>query len=145
MNNQNIKFITYFILCVLIIFMYGNYRCNNPEHKDILQTSVSIWDLDGWSISHFLFFLFIGSQFPEKNYLLVAVILGILWELFEHYYGEKRPGWLGGDCKKLATDNEDGNWWYAKFSDIIMNILGLLIGYYLKKKKLPFKLPFKLK
>ena len=68
-----------------------------------------------------------SPNFPEKNYLIVACIFGILWELFEYYYGKHRPGWLGGDCKNLATDKgEDSNWWYAKFSDIIMNILGLM-------------------
>jgi hypothetical protein len=142
MDLKNIEFISYFILCLLIIFMYGSYRCKNPNYKDILETKIYIDDLDGWSLSHLLFFIFIGYQFKENKYLIVAFVFGILWELFEHYYGEKRPGWLGGygDCDNLKTDRENSNWWYGKYSDIFMNVSGLLIGYYFVNNKLPFKL-----
>ena len=76
----------------------------------------------------------IGYYFPKKYYLISAFIFGTLWELFEYYYGEKRPGWLGGDCKKLNSDkNDDGKWWYGKWSDILMNAVGLYCGYYLQK------------
>jgi hypothetical protein len=29
-----------------------------------------------------------------------------------------KEGWLGGygDCNKLQTDREDGNWWYGKWT-----------------------------
>ena len=142
-----VKIFSYLIFCILIIFIYGNYRCNNPEYNDILQTSIGVWDLDGWSLSHLLFFTFIGYQCVNgcKNtkYLILAFIAGVIWELFEYYYGKKRPDWLGGNCNS-GTDKkgEKDVWWYAKSSDIIMNLLGLLIGYYLKNKTLPFKLPF---
>ena len=86
--------------------------------------------------------MLIGYQFKNNTYLIVAFVFGILWELFEHYYGEKRPGWLGGygDCNNLKTDRETSNWWYGKYSDIFMNVSGLLIGYYFVNNKLPFKL-----
>ena len=132
-----IYFLSYFIISVILIFIYGSYRCDNPEYEDVFQTHTGIWDLDGWSISHFVCFFIIATQFPDKKYLIIACIFGILWELFEHYYGKHRPGWLGGygDCKNLQSDKEeDGNWWYGKWSDIIMNILGLYCGYYLYKK-----------
>tara|TARA_B100000427_G_scaffold296952_1_gene277002 strand:- start:399 stop:824 length:426 start_codon:yes stop_codon:yes gene_type:complete len=133
--DKNIYFLSYFIVDIIIIFVYGSYRCDNPEYEDVFQTHTGIWDLDGWSLSHFVFFVIISAQFPEKNYLIIAGIFGILWELFEYYYGKHRPGWLGGDCRKLATDKgKDSNWWYAKISDIVMNILGLYCGYHLYKK-----------
>jgi len=139
MNKKNIIFMSHFIICVIIIFIYGSYRCNNPDFKDPLQTKLRLFDLDGWSLSHLLFFMLIGYNYGGQ-YLIAAFILGVLWEGFEHYYGEKRPGWLGGygDCNKMRTDPLEGNWWYGKFSDIIMNILGLIIGYYLQNKSLPF-------
>ena len=57
MDLKNVEFIMYFILDLLIIFIYGSYRCKNPNYKDILETKIYIGDLDGWSISHLLFFL----------------------------------------------------------------------------------------
>ena len=50
-------------------------------------------------------------------------------------YGKNRPGWLGGygDCQDIRTDRADGNWWYGKWTDIVCNIVGFIIGVYLKK------------
>ena len=132
--KQALSLICYFVVCAVLIFMYGNYRCDNPDFKDPLQTKLGIGDLDGWSLSHLLFFMFIGYHFKGK-YLIAAFLLGVLWELFEHYYGEERPGWLGGygDCD-MQTDRLDGSWWYGKWSDIVINLIGLVLGSHLLKK-----------
>ena len=130
--KQALSLICYFVVCAVLIFMYGNYRCDNPDFKDPLETRLGIGELDGWSLSHLLFFMFIGYHFKGK-YLIAAFLLGVLWELFEHYYGEERPGWLGGDCD-MGTDRLDGRWWYGKWSDIAMNLIGLVLGSHLLKK-----------
>ena len=132
--KQVLSLLCYFVVCAVLIFMYGNYRCDNPDFKDPLQTKLGIGDLDGWSLSHLLFFMFIGYHFKGK-YLIAAFLLGVLWELFEHYYGEERPGWLGGygDCD-MQTDRLDGSWWYGKWSDIVINLIGLVLGSHLLKK-----------
>jgi len=122
--------------CVLI-FIYGSYRCKNPDFKDPLEKQIGIGKLDGWSVTHFTLFLIAGYIFPD-HYIL-ALTMGCGWELFENYYGENRPGWLGGygDCPEaLASDkNDDGNWWYGKWTDILMNTMGFTVGIYLKRKK----------
>ena len=132
--KQALSLICYFVVCPVLIFMYGNYRCDNPDFKDPLQTKLGIWDLDGWSLSHLLFYMFIGYHFKGK-YLIAAFLLGVLWELFEHYYGEERPEWLSGygDCD-MQTDRLDGSWWYGKWSDIVINLIGLVLGSHLLKK-----------
>jgi len=134
--KQVLSLLCYFVVCAVLIFMYGNYRCENPDFKDPLQTKLGIGDLDGWSLSHLLFFMFIGYHF-KGEYLIAAFFIGVLWELFEHYYGEERPGWLGGygDCD-MRTDPLEGNWWYGKWSDIVMNLIGLVLGSHLLKIKL---------
>lgn len=43
-------------LCAIFIFVYGKIRC----HFKLL-----IWDLDGLSLSHFFFFIFLGYQCPD--------------------------------------------------------------------------------
>ena len=140
--KTQLKYIISFVACILFIFGYGSYRCRNPKYKDILEKSIGIGELDGWSMTHFLFFLYLGYTFPRKEYLIIAVIMGIAWELFEHFYGKYRPGWLGGygDCQELASDKtDDGNWWYGKWTDIVMNTSGLFIGYLIRMKLKPPK------
>lgn len=110
----------------LIIFIYGNYRCNNPEYRDHLMKKLGYFDLDGWSISHFLFFLFLSYKFPNEKYFIG--LLGILWEFFEHYLGKKRPGWLGGFGDCATTDPNIDEWWYGRISDIIVNTFGIIVG-----------------
>ena len=121
---------------VLGVFLYGSYRCNHPEYKDILEKKLGIGELDCWSLVHFTLFTIIGYVTKPYSQMIFALGLGVVWELFEHYYGTERPGWLGGygDCKNLASDKEDdGNWWYGKWTDIVMNLLGLLFGVGLRK------------
>ncbi len=105
---------------------YGKFRCNHPNYKDPLETRITE-DFDGWSLTHFFLFMYVGHIRPDTFFF--ATLIGILWELFEHYYGEKRPGWLGGygDCE-MRTDRQNDNWWYGKYSDIVANSLGFFIG-----------------
>ena len=120
------------VLPLLFIFPYGKFRCNHKTFKDPLETQL-FYGLDGWSVTHFIWFMILGYIYPET--LLLSTSIGILWELFEHYYGEERPGWLGGygDCDDLATDKKSGNWWYGKWSDIVCNITGFMIGKHLRR------------
>jgi hypothetical protein len=129
MNNY------YYLLCispVFLIFPYGQYRCSNKTFKDPLETKLGIPGLDGWSLAHIIFFMLLGYVFPET--FIQTMTIGITWELFEHIYGKQRPGWLGGyggACNNMATDREDGNWWYGKWSDIGCNAVGFIMGRYL--------------
>jgi hypothetical protein len=117
-----------FLLPLCFIFPYGKYRCTHKSFKDPLEKMIGIGELDGWSVSHFTFFMLVGYIYP--NTIIQTSMIGILWELFEHLYGKHRPGWLGGygDCNDLATDKIDGNWWYGKWTDIICNLCGFLVG-----------------
>ena len=122
------KFAAVMVIPLLFIFSYGKFRCTHKDFKDPLETQL-FWGLDGWSATHFFWFMVMGYLFPQT--IILSMSVGIAWELFEHYYGKNRPGWLGGygDCKDLASDKEsDGNWWYGKWSDIACNILGFVIG-----------------
>lgn len=82
-------------------------------------------------MSHFLFFLLIGLSL-KGNWiaLIILFLLGCIWEWFEDYAGKDRPGWLGGfgDCN-MSTDKEHGKWWYGKWTDILLNGIGLILGF----------------
>jgi len=127
--NYYLKYTLLLIIPLLFIFPYGNFRCTHKKFKDPLESPL-FWGLDGWSITHILLFMVLGYMYPDT--FLLSMMVGITWELFEHFYGKQRPGWLGGygDCYDVASDRADGNWWYGKWSDIICNATGFLIGQY---------------
>lgn len=125
-------------ICVIIIFLYGKYRCDNPDYNDILLTKLNIGDLDGWSISHFTFFFILGYLYPQK--IKLTVFLGILWEIFEYLYDNYKPTFLDGFGHCVTTDPKKKNviWWYGKISDIFVNYSGFVIGSYLKTNRLTY-------
>ena len=131
-TDERVRIILTGIVVCAVIFGYGKYRCDNPEYKDPLEVQKR-FVLDGWSATHFAFFLYLGYTFPDHT--MFSFALGALWELFEHYYDRVRPPFLknfgGGECD-MRTDRKDGNWWYGKYSDLLMNGLGLFFGYYFK-------------
>ncbi len=133
-NNQSTGI---FLMCLgasCSIFLYGKYRCDLPEYFDVLQTKLHLWDLDGWSLVHLLFYMLQGYLYPNSFYFSMS--MGILWELFEQFYGKNPPEFLRGfgHCAKTDPDDTDTKlWWYGKISDLIMNGSGFLIGLYLTK------------
>ena len=125
------------IIIIGSIFAYGNYRCQHPEFKDPLEKPLFHhlpW-LDGWALTHFLTFFWTGFVLKNPIVLKISLFVGLMWEVFEHVVGKRRPGWMGGygGCN-LATDKkDDGNWWYGKWTDIVMNTTGLILGFLLQK------------
>ena len=135
------------ILAVVAIGLYGRYRCNHPEYTDIFMAQSGVWDLDGWSGLHFVFFGMLGALCGTA-YLPHAMVLGVAWEGVEHVLGTQRPSWLGGfgDCVltdrppdqarapgRTGDDTPDdkkslGTWWYGRASDIVVNVAGYLAG-----------------
>ena len=132
MNNL-VNYFCILLTPAILIFIYGAYRCNNGKFKDPLELKL-FNEIDLWSVTHVLFYMLLGYLHPDKFYL--SMFIGVLWELFEHFYGKDRPGWLGGyaNCTKTNKQNS-GNWMYGKCTDIISNALGFVIGKYLKEKK----------
>ena len=128
--NNNYKVLISCIVCFVIISLYGSYRCKNPKFHDPLMNKLGILDLDGWSITHFVFFLSLGYFFPDT--IVLSMSLGIGWELFEQLIGKARPGMLGGFGDCVTTDpGIHGSWWFGRLSDIVMNASGFLLGMYI--------------
>jgi glycopeptide antibiotics resistance protein len=70
--------------------------------------------------------------FPN-NYIFIW-ILGVCWEIVEFIF--KDHPFYFSDCKyKLTTDKNEG-WWYGRYEDIIVNTLGILLGYFLANKNI---------
>jgi hypothetical protein len=131
--SGQMQYLFYLLLPALFIVSYGKYRCTHKNFKDPLEKEL-VHGIDGWAVSHVFCFMTLGYFYPQS--FIPSMTVGILWELFEHYYGENRPGWLGGygDCNDLATDKKSGNWWYGKWSDILCNMSGFLVGRGMSKR-----------
>lgn len=118
-------------ICVLVIVLYGYYRCTNGNYTDPLTKSwVSPpWDrfLDGWGASHFVFFFVLAYVYPSE--LVYIWLLGFAWELLE-FWCKDHPFYLS-DCE-LTTDS-GGRWWYGRWEDIVMNTLGIGAAVLLRK------------
>ena len=124
-------------LCVFLILAYGNYRCSNKDtyFKDPLLTKLGVLDLDGWSLTHVLFYVLLGYLFPEHFvYLMLA---GILWEIVEEFVLNHLSSLdYHSKCSKILPPRDQENrWWFGRVSDIPMNALGFVIGYRLAKLK----------
>ena len=129
--NNNYKVVLIACACFLAICLYGKYRCNNPDYHDPLMKQLGIFDLDGWSLAHIGFFALLGYLYPDT--FVVAMGLGIGWELFEQVLGKNRPGALGGFGDCITTDPAvEGPWWFGRISDIVMNVLGFMLGVWLR-------------
>jgi hypothetical protein len=120
-------------LCILIIVLYGTYRCMNTSFVDPLTFSFAPppFDkyLDGWGLSHLGFFMLLGYLFPSM--LFFSFLLGVAWELIE-YSMKDHPFYLSS-CKYDMTTHKGEGWWYGRWQDIVMNATGLGMGYALKK------------
>ena len=92
--------------------------------------------LDGWSFSHIGFYMILGYWFPNKFWQFL--FMGIVWELLEDFLSNNSDTKLV-DCKKYPNSfwcngNKD-SFWYGKIEDVGMNIVGFIIGAYLRGQK----------
>lgn len=111
-----------FLWCIYIFItaeydgIFGNIVCR----KDLDNIQVKLINISGWQISHFLTFLMVGILTP--NYYLL-LYFSILWEVFEHIYGELSQN-------KLYWTSSGYN---GQLKDIICNVLGFYLGKYVNK------------
>ena len=129
-------YIILFLISSLTVAMYGKYRCSHIDnHKDVLEFDLfnnsAEYGLDGWSLSHLFFFGLIGYLFP--NTLLLTMFLGALWELFETIVGIYKPELIDGFGFCQLTESKYKVWWYGKWSDIVVNFIGFMLGSIIRK------------
>ena len=125
----NKKFIIPIIIAIVFI-IFGHYYPQNIQ-KPMINNKVVI-DIDIWSLTHFILFMYFGIIFPNKLFLFFMI--GILWELFEDYLSKKSTTQMA-DCKGnprqfWCKGYEDG-YWYGKMDDIFVNTFGYLLGTYI--------------
>ncbi|MCE7959507.1 MAG: hypothetical protein DYH06_16465, partial [Acidobacteria bacterium ACB2] len=125
-----------YIVCVIVIILYG-YFLRKTKTQDVLAKRIYhhpvCQEIDGWSVSHFLFFGLLGLLFPGHH--LQFLLVGIFWEIVETALGQNNIEVSGKRLQLIGEQDEEGNstgksdaYWYGKESDIVMDIVGYCLG-----------------
>lgn len=92
-----------------------------------------IYGIDFWSIAHFMFglgFFTLGLLLFKKNTIsfIFAIIITSIWEIIEYILG------FLGFYESVFVEIISNQW-----MDIIFNISGILLGYYLYRNRICFE------
>jgi len=125
-----------FIIIAILIFLFSFIKCKKiiDIKYDIFTKNYNFTNypflneyLDGWGISHFILYAVMVYIFPKE--WLFILLIGIIWEFIEVLlsYNIIFNCYLLNYGRKKYT-----KWWYGRYQDIIMNILGIVFGLCLK-------------
>lgn len=134
-NNQII--ILYILITICIFIVINGYYKNNAFYikYDILSknynfTNIKLLNnyLDGWALSHFMLFFILTYIYPSEWKFLI--IVGIIWEIIEYILSIKKYHHI---FNYIYNYKYDAVFWYARYEDIIMNILGIITAFTILK------------
>lgn len=147
----------WFLGISFIILLIKSQVCNCRDNSIITKKTkyklCQEFQYKGLSMSHLLLWIVIGFIFPDKFWL--SQLIGVLFEVLEYgivYYDNnaniqnKILYYLGGCMyyprNKANTHHildaplgphSNKHWWHVKFTDIILNVIGFLLGLMLYK------------
>ena len=141
------KVLAYLLFALSFIVIGHHYQ----SLQALLQTKISeifVFDfslivIDGWTMLHIFMYTLMGYWMPQKS--LHFLTLGVLFEILEDYMASNGSTQLVSCSNQLKTfwchtpstwPSSDG-YWYAKWGDIIFNMLGYKLGEYLFVYKYP--------
>lgn len=146
-QGVKIPCVALYIVCILLIVLYG-FILRATKSRDILgqriYTHPLLQDIDGWSISHFLFFGLLGVLYPGQH--LQFFLVGFGWEVIETLLGQYKFGMTGSRLQLIGEQDEEGRptgnddaYWYGKESDVVVDVLGYSLGSAWSEKYWPNK------
>lgn len=129
-----------FIIVGVLLFLYYLYMRsrygNDIVENDILNRKVFTIEVlenccSWWPITHFILFFILGFFFPYCGVLIIT--MGILWELLEMLMAKVTGKSVIQPMKDGNRYEYSENWWAGSMKDIIMNVLGFLVGKVLRQ------------
>lgn len=124
------------VLVVCVIFIeFGHFW--HDEVQAVLKGklfTVPQFDVDWWSLSHFLLFAVIGYIIP--NHITEFALIGAGWEVFEDCMANDENKKLVScdGAKSILCHGFKDSYWYGKWDDIIMNTAGYIVGHELRTR-----------
>lgn len=121
------------VLAVIIIVIGQTYGKELQDRMNLPYIRVPAFDLDAWSITHFMLFMTLG--FIKPDYPLSFLMVGIGWEIVEDALAADKNTQLA-DClsnkeglyKKIMCNGSQDGYWIANLDDLLCNMVGYLIG-----------------
>lgn len=124
----------YIVVIMIILFiMLLNIVDNNIKSK--LKTPIATFkcfNLDWWSLSHFMLYIYFGYMFPD--YFVEFLIIGSMWEIFEST-ACTIPTLASKKCDdnntiycKILSNINNCDYWYGKLDDVAVNMAGYVLG-----------------
>ena len=115
-----------YLVVFLFIVTYGYYVRVKSE-PDVLETKFASCDgCDYWAGTHFLLNALLAFTLPD--HVTLFFVVGSSYEVFEQLVGQT------DNAVQRLGPRSDGvqTWWYGRFSDILFNTTGLLVGLLLR-------------
>lgn len=133
LDRHAVSIIITLAICAVLFIMVGH------KYKDytqsILQRPFVILPetkLDMWSVSHTFLYAIFGFILPNRPILFL--LLGASFELFEDCLSSDSKTQLTDcttcdkDAKFMCSTSINDGYWYAKWDDIFINLLGYVVG-----------------
>ena len=118
------------LLCAAFwgVLMYGELYAQSP--RDVLTrrlcTPYKCSAYNGWGWSHLLLYVGFGLILPD-HYLAFGAV-GVAWESWEYLLSVTRCTQWDPVPSRCRPGEQPGDWWYAKFSDLVFNMVGYTVG-----------------
>ena len=131
------KFYIVIIIITIVIFIQGmiKHKIGDPMATNILTMCNTTFNL--WSLSHLILYMYFGYMFP--NMFIEFLIIGIIWEGIEAVFPLIVTDYKTQFCQnnhridcKIVCQISPPNYWYGRFSDIVANSAGFIIGMMLR-------------
>lgn len=125
--------ITLILISVIFIMIGHKWRDQIQTKLKYPIATIPEHVLDGWSVTHFALFAIFGIIKP--GYPLTFLFIGAGWELLEDVLAADKNTQIV-DCKGskdniikfLMCNGLQDDYWYGKWDDIVVNLLGYLVG-----------------
>lgn len=128
-----LKILFVIILIIVSYWIFLRLTYASPVNGDFMNVRIfNVPQLENccswWPVSHVVLFGILGALYPE--YWLQLLTLGAAWEgievILSYLTRSQRQSIRSSDRSNKIEYSKD--WWAGSFKDIIMNILGFIIG-----------------
>ncbi len=133
------------IISIFIMYFFGDVAGIDKKYNMKL-TEIPATTIDMWSLSHLILYFLIGLIAP--NYYITVLLVSIGWEKVEAELGnggsmalvkcDKARRFGNSDILHLCQKGRD-SYWYHKWDDLLINIVGYIFGSAVRNEYAPVK------